>query len=64
MNKYLTLVEEFNSSFLDHSKESINLSDDKINDLRIALLQEELDELKVGIANKDPREVLDALVDL
>lgn len=44
--------------------ESPHLSDAKLNELRYALLAEELEELKEGMDSQDPVAVLDALIDL
>ena len=41
-----------------------SFSTEKINQLRISLIQEELDELKEAMANNDLLEVADALTDL
>ena len=41
-----------------------SFSSEKINQLRISLIQEELDELKEAMDNKDLLEVADALTDL
>ena len=41
-----------------------HLVPEKINQLRISLIQEELDELKEAMDNKDLLEVADALTDL
>lgn len=64
MTDYLKLVEEFNHSFNDFSKEEIDLTDEKINNLRISLLEEELNELKEALAKGDKVGVLDAFADL
>ena len=45
-------------------KKKPSFSTDKINQLRISLIQEELDELKEAMNNKDLIEVADALTDL
>ena len=54
----------FMKTFGQEVKIKPSLSTDKINQLRISLIQEELDELKEAIANKDLLEVADALTDL
>ena len=41
-----------------------SLSSDKINNLRINLIQEELDEFIEAISNKDLKEAADALTDI
>ena len=45
-------------------KKKPSFSSDKINQLRISLIKEELDELKEAMDNKDLLEVADALTDL
>ena len=57
-------VAEFHRSFGLPVSETVNISDGKVNQLRINLLQEELDELKEALADGDLVEVLDALTDL
>jgi len=42
----------------------IDLTCEQTKRLRIALLEEELEELKEALANNDPQETLDALIDL
>ena len=41
-----------------------SLSTDKINNLRISLIEEELEEFKNAIKNNDLKEVADALTDI
>ena len=57
-------VGEFMKTFGQEIKNKPSLSDNKINKLRISLIQEELDELKEAMNNKDLLEVADALTDL
>ena len=57
-------VGEFMKTFGQEVKNKPSLSTDKINQLRISLIQEELDELKEAMNNKDLLEVADALTDL
>ena len=57
-------VREFHRAFKVVIHEKINLFDTNLNDLRIRLLAEELDELSVALAARDGIEVLDALLDL
>ena len=45
-------------------KNSSSLSSEKINNLRISLIGEELDELKQAIKDKNIKEVADALTDI
>ena len=54
----------FMKTFGQEVKKEPSLSTDKINQLRISLIQEELDELKEAMANKDLLEVADALTDI
>ena len=54
----------FMKTFGQEVKNKPSFSTEKINQLRISLIQEELDELKEAIANKDLLEVADALTDL
>ncbi len=57
-------VGEFMKTFGQEIKNKPSLSDNKINKLRVSLIQEELDELKEAMNNKDLLEVADALTDL
>ena len=54
----------FMKTFEQEVKNKPSLSDNKINELRVSLIQEELDELKEAMNNKDLLEVADALTDL
>ena len=51
-------------TFGQEVKTSAGLSDNKINALRISLINEELEELKAAINNNDVIEVADALTDI
>ena len=51
-------------TFGQEVKNSSSLSSEKINDLRISLIEEELDELKKAIKDNDIKEVADALTDI
>lgn len=66
MTKRTTLeqVQEFHETYGLSVKEGVDLSCTQTKQLRINLLQEELDELKEALANDDPLETLDALIDL
>lgn len=66
MSKRTTLeqVREFHETYCLSVKDTPDLSDPKTNQLRINLLAEELEELQEAIADNDPVEVLDALIDL
>ena len=57
-------VKVFMETFGQEVKNSSSLSTDKINKLRISLIEEELDELKKAIKDKDIKEVADALTDI
>ncbi len=57
-------VQEFHETYELPVKDSPDLSCARTNELRINLLAEELDELKEALADNDPVEVLDALIDL
>ena len=54
----------FMKTFGQEVKSKPSFSSEKINQLRISLIQEELDELKEAMDNKDLLEVADALTDL
>ena len=54
----------FMKTFGQEVKNKPSFSTDKINQLRISLIQEELDELKEAMTNNDLLEVADALTDL
>ena len=57
-------VKIFMETFGQEVKSKSSLSSDKINSLRLSLIQEELDELKKAIQDKDIVEVADALTDI
>ena len=54
----------FMKTFGQEVKDKPSFSSDKINQLRISLIKEELDELKEAMDSKDLLEVADALTDL
>ena len=54
----------FMSTFGQEVKKKSGLSSDKINSLRLSLIQEELDELTKAIKENDIVEVADALTDI
>ena len=54
----------FMSTFGQEVKTKSELSGDKINSLRLSLIQEELDELTKAIKENDVLEVADALTDI
>ena len=57
-------VRLFMTTFGQEVKKKSGLSSNKINNLRINLIEEELIELKDAVNNKDIREVADALTDI
>ena len=54
----------FMKTFGQEVKNKPGLSSEKINNLRISLINEELDELKQAMKNKDLKEAIDALTDI
>ena len=54
----------FMKTFGQEVKSSASFSSDKINKLRIDLIEEELEELKVAIHKRDLKETIDALTDI
>ena len=54
----------FMKTFGQEVKTNANFSSDKINKLRIDLIEEELEELKDAINKKDLKETIDALTDI
>ena len=54
----------FMKTFGQEVKSKPGLSSDKINNLRINLIEEELKELKEAIKNGDLKETIDALTDI
>jgi predicted HAD superfamily Cof-like phosphohydrolase len=60
----LSLVREFHERFGQAIAEEPSIDDDGLNDLRCDLIEEELNELLVALANRDPVAALDALTDL
>ena len=57
-------VKIFMEIFGQEIKKNSSLSSEKINKLRVSLIEEELDELKQAIKNNDIKEVADALTDI
>ncbi len=57
-------VKEFMMTFGQDVKKKAVFPEKKIQDLRISLIEEELQELKEAIKNKDIKEVADALTDI
>ncbi len=57
-------VGKFMETFGQEIKSKSSLSSEKINSLRVSLIEEELEELKQAIREKNLLEVADALTDL
>ena len=57
-------VRKFMETFGQEIKKKAEFPNIKITELRYALIQEELNELKEAIENKDIKEVADALTDI
>jgi len=57
-------VKIFMKTFGQEVKEKSSFSSDKINKLRVNLIKEELEELKIAIDSKNLVEVADALTDI
>jgi len=57
-------VGKFMETFGQEVKSKSSLSSEKINSLRVSLIEEELEELKQAISEKNLLEVADALTDL
>ena len=57
-------VKTFMKTFGQEVKTKPSFSTDKINSLRYGLIEEELEELKIAMKNKDLLEVADALTDI
>ncbi|EMH80453.1 hypothetical protein HIMB114_00008430 [alpha proteobacterium HIMB114] len=57
-------VKKFMETFGQEVKNKAEFPNEKIQDLRVSLIEEELSELKEAIKNKDIREVADALTDI
>ena len=57
-------VRIFMKTFGQEVKEKSSFSSDKINQLRVNLIKEELEELKIAIDTKNLVEVADALTDI
>ena len=60
----LEMVQEFHETYGLPVENEQTTGSEKTKELRINLLQEELDELKEALENNDPIETLDALIDL
>ena len=57
-------VKKFMETFGQEVKNKAEFPSEKIQDLRVRLIDEELSELKEAIENKDIKEVADALTDI
>ena len=57
-------VKKFMETFGQEVKNKAEFPNEKIQDLRVSLIDEELSELKEAIKNKDIKEVADALTDI
>ncbi|MDC1148765.1 nucleoside triphosphate pyrophosphohydrolase family protein [Pelagibacteraceae bacterium] len=57
-------VKKFMETFGQEVKNNAEFPNEKIQDLRVSLIEEELSELKEAIENKDIKEVADALTDI
>ena len=57
-------VGQFMKTFGQEVKDKPGLSSQKINNLRISLINEELEEFKEAIKNNDLKEAIDALTDI
>ena len=57
-------VKIFMKTFGQEVKEKSSFSSDKVNQLRVNLIKEELEELKIAIDTKNLVEVADALTDI
>ena len=57
-------VMDFMNNFKQEVKYNPEFPDEKVQKLRISLIEEELEELKEAIENKDVVEVADALTDI
>lgn len=60
----IDLVREFHERFGQAIADAPHLDDRDLSALRVSLLAEELEELRVALSNRDPVAVLDALTDL
>ena len=57
-------VKKFMKTFGQEVKTNAGFSSDKINKLRVDLIEEELEELKDAISKRDLKETIDALTDI
>ena len=64
MKTTLDMVQEFHDTYGLPINAEPTLTREQTKQLRVNLLQEELNELKEALENNDPLETLDALIDL
>lgn len=64
MSPYLDKVSEFHRAFGAPINNEPKIDDIELNALRVGLIQEELDELKQALLDRDKVDALDALCDL
>ena len=64
MNQYLESVAQFHETFKAPILDNPQIPSKERCELRVSLLQEELNELKEAIENKDITEIADALADI
>jgi len=64
MKPSIELVREFHAAFDQRDADAPTIDDDAVNELRVKLLREELDELADALDMRNPVAVLDALTDL
>lgn len=64
MNQYLESVAQFHETFKAPILDNPQIPSRERCELRVSLLQEELNELKEAIENKDITEIADALADI
>lgn len=64
MNQYIRSVAEFHETFKAPILDCPQIPSKERCELRVSLLQEELNELKEAIENKDITEIADALADI
>lgn len=62
--KSIDLVRQFHETYGQAVADAPHVTDAKLNELRVALLDEELDELAVALQKRDSVAALDALTDL
>ena len=63
IKSFMSKIKEFNSTFGIKTNNNPTLSDKKETDLKVSLMQEELNEYKEAVENNDIVEIADALTD-